>query len=113
MKPKKTKKVKSAVMGYVTTRNRAEALKIAKRLVGSGLVACANVIPSMSSIYRWEGKVETAAETVLIVKSSQEKVEAITQEIKKLHSYAVPCVVFWKITRGNSDYFKWLKENVF
>jgi periplasmic divalent cation tolerance protein len=90
----------------------AEARRIAKALVERRLAACANVISApVESIYRWKGKVETAKEFLLIVKTSRARFKAVECAIRGLHSYDVPEIVALDIAAGAKDYLAWLSEN--
>lgn len=93
---------------YITTGSQAEARKIATALVAERLAACANIIPGMRSIYRWEGKIEEAEETVLIAKTSKDRVPALIERVRALHSYDCPCVVSLAVEDGNPEYLDWL-----
>ena len=97
---------------YVTTRDRAEARAIGRALVEARLAACVNIIEGMESIYRWQGAVEEARETILIAKTSERNVAALIEAVKAAHSYDVPCVVTLPILEGNPPYLQWLTENV-
>lgn len=108
MAAKKRVKLEKVTLAYVTTKDKSEALAIGKVLVEKRLAACVNIIPSMVSSYRWEGKVERAKESILLVKSVKSKKGAIIKEVKKLHSYRVPCILFFNSEGGNPDYIKWL-----
>lgn len=99
-------------LGYITTKNKSEALAIGRALVEKKLVACANVLPEMDSVYRWEGKVESAQEAVLIVKTTGKLREKVVTFVKALHSYEVPCIVFYDLHGGNKDYLKWIASSV-
>ncbi|MFC1672757.1 divalent-cation tolerance protein CutA [Pseudomonadota bacterium] len=93
---------------YVTTSGREEALSIAKALVGERLVACANVMDGVTSLYWWEGEVQQDAEAVLVLKTRRERVAEVTARIKALHSYDCPCVVALDIQDGNADFLNWI-----
>lgn len=95
---------------YITTGNKVEAESIGRVLVEERLVACVNIIDGMTSMYWWEGKLESAQEAVLIAKSTEDRIEAVIARVKSLHSYACPCVVAWPITRGNPDYLQWIHD---
>lgn len=99
---------------YITTKDRNEAEEIAQVLVKEKLAACANIIDNMSSVYRWEGKVVTDRECVLIAKTTYSNVNALTKRVKEMHSYEVPCVVSLKISEqeGNPEYLNWLVNSV-
>ncbi len=93
---------------YITAGSQAEARKIASALVEERLAGCANIIPGMRSLYRWEGKIEEAEETVLIAKTSKAHVPALIARVKELHSYDCPCVVSLAVEDGNLGYLDWL-----
>ena len=95
---------------YMTAASDDEAMRIGRTLVEERLAACANVIPGMRSLYWWDGRVQDDKETVLIVKTRAELVAALTERVKALHSYAVPCVVALPIEAGNSAYLDWLRS---
>ena len=82
-----------AVFVYITCASLAEAEAIGRALVEERLAACVNVVPGMRSIYRWQGKVETAEETVLIAKTAGTRFAAVEARVKRLHSYTVPCII--------------------
>jgi len=95
----------------VTVKNRSEANKIVKKLVGDQLVACANIIGDVKSIFWWEGKVDQAKEVLLILKSKKSLFLKIKKAIKSLHSYSVPEIISLPIVDGNEDYLNWIKTS--
>ncbi len=97
---------------YITTENKMEAERIGRILVEERLAACVNIIDGMNSIYRWEGKIMQDTETVLIAKTVQDKVSALTERAKALHSYDCPCVVALPIQDGNESFLNWVAEEV-
>ena len=80
-------------------------------MVEEKLAACAGIIPSIRSIYRWERRNRDAEERLLIIKSRFELFPALQQRIKQLHSYEVPEIVGIPIRVGSEDYLNWLLEN--
>ncbi|MBI4218376.1 MAG: divalent-cation tolerance protein CutA [Elusimicrobia bacterium] len=102
----------SACVVFVTASNRKEADKISKTVVKERLAACVNQVPSIRSRYWWKGKVETANESFLIIKTKKSKFEALRKRIQTIHSYAVPEVIALEIVQGNPDYLKWMDESV-
>jgi len=100
----------SAVVLYITTRDRDEASRIAATLVEERLIACGNVIDGMESIYWWQGKVERSKEAVLIAKTDRRNVDLVTARIIELHSYETPCVVALPIEGGNPEYLDWIEN---
>ena len=88
------------LVGFVTCKDSEEARKIASSLVGKKLVACANIIPSIESIYRWKGKVEESNETLLILKTRESLQEKVVKEIENMHSYELPAIEFFEAKTG-------------
>lgn len=95
---------------YMTASSREEAKKIGRALVEERLAACANVIDGMESVYWWQGKLTEDREAVLIAKTRADLVPVLTERVRALHSYTVPCVVALPILDGNPDYLVWLGE---
>lgn len=98
----------TAVFIYVTTPSEAEARKIAEAVVTDRLAACANIIPGMKSIYHWEGKMEEAQETVVILKTRASLFQAVEARVKELHKYTAPCIVALPVAAGSPPYLDWL-----
>ena len=95
----------------ITAKNVREANNIANKLVESKLIACANVIRGIQSIFRWQGKIDKAHETLLILKSKKSCLPKIIKMVKKYHSYDVPEIIALPITDGSKDYLQWIKSN--
>jgi len=100
----------TSTMIYITTSSRDEALRIGRTVVADRLAACANVLPGVTSVYRWQGEVQEDVETALILKTRSDLVERLTARVKELHSYDCPCVVALPITDGNPDFLQWIAE---
>lgn len=96
---------------FVMAKNVREANKIATKLVEGKLVACANVVKGVNSIFRWKGKVEKAGETLLILKSKKSCFKKVVKTVKKYHSYDVPEIIALPIIDGSTDYLSWVKKN--
>ena len=97
---------------YITAGSAEEARKIGRVLVEEKLAACANVIKDVESIYRWEGSIKEDHEAVLIAKMSAERVPALIDRVKELHSYECPCVLTLPVLEGHPPYFQWLEEQL-
>lgn len=95
---------------YVTAATREEALTIARTLVADRLAACGNVLAGITSVYRWEGRVNEDAEVSLVLKTTADRVEAVTRRVGELHSYECPCVVALPIVGGNPAFLAWIGE---
>ncbi len=99
------------VVVLVTCGTRREAQRIALRLVQKSLAACVNVLDApVRSTYRWKEKVEKAAEYLLLIKTSRKLLPALTAEVKRAHSYALPEVIALPVVRGSADYLRWLEN---
>ncbi len=99
------------VVVLVTCGTDTEADRIARKLVEQRLAACVNVLDApVRSTYRWKGRVETAAEHLLIIKTSRKLLPAVHKEVVGLHSYDVPEVIALPIVGGSSSYLLWLDE---
>jgi periplasmic divalent cation tolerance protein len=97
---------------FVTTRDEAEAKRIGEQSVKEKLAACANVIPGISSTYWWKGKVEQAKEALLLMKTSEDKLDRLIARVKELHSYETPEVLALPAEKGSPEYLKWLDESL-
>ncbi len=97
---------------YITvliTTPRDSTEKIAKHILQKRLAACINATP-VSSAYWWEGKIEEAEETLLIVKTTVDKLERLIEEVKSVHPYRVPEIIALPIVGGNRDYLSWVER---
>ena len=97
---------------YITTSDREEAEKLARALLEDRLIACANLLPGMTSLYWWEGVIRQAGECALIVKTTQKLADAVTQKVKSLHSYDCPCIVSVDVEGGNPEFLAWIAGQV-
>jgi periplasmic divalent cation tolerance protein len=95
-----------------TTASEEEAQKIARHLVEHQIAACVNIVPHITSIYRWQNKVEEAREWLLIIKTTAAAFEDIRQAIAQLHSYEVPECICLAIEDGSANYLEWIAESV-
>ncbi|MGI8961964.1 MAG: divalent-cation tolerance protein CutA [Bryobacteraceae bacterium] len=101
-----------AVIIFCSCGTQDEALIIADSLVEARLAACVNVLPSVQSIYRWQGKVETAQEVLLIIKTTQQRFPAVRDRITQLHAYDTPEIIAMPVIDGSDKYLAWLREQV-
>lgn len=86
--------------------------KLARALVEERLAACVNAVPNVTSTYRWEGRVERAGETLLVIKTEAARLDALTERVRALHPYEVPEVIALPIEAGSLDYLRWLSGAV-
>jgi periplasmic divalent cation tolerance protein len=87
------------------------ARRISNELVAQKFVACANILPSVESIYTWKGKIEKADETLVFFKLSEVRQAAFQEKLRSLHPYDVPEIVFVPISSGLPDYLRWVADN--
>lgn len=95
----------------MTAGSLDEARQIASALVAERLAACANLLPGMESVYRWQGKVESETEIVIIAKTRESLFEQLRARIVELHSYDCPCIVALPITDGHPEFLSWIRQN--
>ena len=95
-----------------TAGSEEEARKMANHLVESRLAACVNIVLHVESIYRWEGKVESGREWLLIIKTSAELFPAVRDAIRELHSYELPECIAIDVEDGSTEYLEWLGDSM-
>ena len=95
---------------FCTTSDIKESRKISKELLNKKLVACVNILPSIESMYRWKGKIESDEESVLFIKTVDHRVKDTIDHIKKIHSYDVPEIIVIDLVDGLPDYFDFLQK---
>jgi periplasmic divalent cation tolerance protein len=89
----------------------ADASAIARALVDERLAACVNVLPPMTSTYRWNGRVEEEREQQLVIKTAAARVDALEARLRELHPYEVPEFLVVRVDRGSEAYLSWLAES--
>ena len=87
------------------------ARRISNQLVSEHFAACANILPSVESIYRWKEKIESANETLVLFKVSEVRQAAFEDKLRSLHPYDVPEIIFVPVTGGLPEYLQWVAEN--
>ncbi len=97
---------------FSTAGTEEEARKIARHLVEARLAACVNIVPQIESIYRWQEKVESAREWLLVIKTSAGLFPAVRDTIRQLHSYELPECIAINIADGSSEYLQWLEGSI-
>jgi periplasmic divalent cation tolerance protein len=100
------------IVVFCTCASGEEGEKLARVLVEQRLAACVNLISGMKSFYRWQGNLETAAEWLLVIKSSRLHFDELRAALEKVHSYEVPEVIALPIVEGAAKYLSWLDENL-
>ena len=94
----------------MTASNKQEATNIVTTLLEQRLIACANIIESVSSFFWWKEKIEEEKEVIVIMKSHQNHFSALEKKIQECHSYNVPEILAIPITNGSQSYLNWMKE---
>ena len=95
---------------YMTADSQDVAMHIATSLAREDLIACANIIPGMRSVYKWEGTIQLDNELLVFMKTTSDKVDDAVARIKQIHTYDIPCVTVLPVLGGNQDYMKWVSE---
>jgi len=95
-----------------TAGSEEEAHKIARHLVEQQLAACVNIVPRIESIYRWQGKVESNREWLLLIKTTAERFPQVRDAVRELHSYELPECVAVSIEDGSPEYLEWIASSV-
>jgi periplasmic divalent cation tolerance protein len=93
-----------------TTPNADEAASLARGIVEAKLAACVQILPQMTSVYFWEGKVQTEPEHLLLLKTLEEKFDALSEFIRKNHSYDVPEIVALRAEDVSAGYLEWMAD---
>ena len=102
---------KASRVVLVTCGSIIEARRIANRVVRKRLAACVNILPGkVTSIYRWKGKVESARERLLLIKTSRKRLAKLQAAVERMHSYDVPEFIVLPIAAGSAAYLAWLEE---
>ncbi|MGF1628264.1 MAG: divalent-cation tolerance protein CutA [Kiloniellaceae bacterium] len=95
---------------YVTAADAEEAQEIGRAMVDSRLAACANVFPGMVPIFRWEGEVGEGSESVVILKTTASRVDALIGAVEAMHSYDCPCAIVLPIVGGSQAFLDWISQ---
>jgi periplasmic divalent cation tolerance protein len=101
-----------AVLVLTTCANSAAAAELAELLVGRRLAACVNRIDAVASTYRWEGRIERGNESLLLIKTTEEKYPALERAVRDHSSYELPEIIAVRLTAGSPDYLDWIGASV-
>ena len=96
----------------MTASSTQEAENITKTLLEERLIACANIVGSISSHFRWEGKLEQTEEFLVLMKSRADLFDELSARVKALHSYEVPEILAIPVVAGSAEYFDWLQKSL-
>ena len=95
---------------YMTFADLDLAKQVARVLLEDQLIACANINQGLISMYRWQGAIEEDNEVAMVAKTRRELFDQVTERVKQLHEYEVPCVIALPIQEGNPDFLLWLQR---
>lgn len=100
------------IVVFITTKDTEEAQKIAVALLKRRLAACVNIVPEVNSHFWWQDKLDSAKESLLVIKTKDTLLPDIVKSVKKIHSYTVPEIIALPIVGGNQDYLDWIDNEV-
>lgn len=98
----------SAILIYTTFPSESEAKKVGRVLVEGGFAACVNIFPQMVAIFSWQGALQEAGETAMIVKTVTARTDEVLAEIKRLHPDEVPARLVLPVAGGGEDFLRWI-----
>ncbi len=96
----------------VTAKDKKEAKKISLGLIKAKLAACVNIVDKIDSLFFWEGKIDQAKESLLVIKTRKEKLSRIIKLVKSLHSYTVPEIIALPIAGADRSYLRWIDASL-
>ena len=99
-----------ALVVITTTETASDGARLAQQLVERRLAACVQIIPQMTSVYRWQDKIEHASEALLFIKTTRAHYDALAAAIQELHSYETPEILALPVTHVAPDYLTWLRD---
>ena len=99
------------LFAFCTFPDAATARRIVRDIVESKLAACGNVVPQIHSIYRWQGKIESADETLALFKLPSNRYDEFEAKLRDLHPYDVPEIISCPVERGLPEYLRWASES--
>lgn len=103
----------SYIVVFMTVPDKKEATKIAQSLLKEKLIACANIVGPVSSLFWWKGKIDKASEFLVIMKSKKNLFKKLSERVKELHSYEVPEVIALPVIDGLPSYLNWLGASLY
>lgn len=98
------------LMVFCTCPDEAVAERLGRLLVDQRLAACVNILPGLTSIYRWQGKTEQGREHLLLIKTRENLYSALEQSLRESHPYELPEIIAVPITTGLPEYFRWIDK---
>ena len=96
------------LLAFCTCPDEATAVRIAETLVIERLAACVNRLPALTSVYLWRGKLESDTETLLLIKTTSARFDALCERLSELHPYELPEIIATQVTKGLPQYLQWV-----
>lgn len=100
------------IVVLVTANSEKEAASIARALIERKKAACVNIVPGITSLFRWQGNIDTAGESLLLIKTKSGMLDDIIRLVKEMHSNEVPEIIALPVTGGSSDYLQWIDQSL-
>jgi periplasmic divalent cation tolerance protein len=100
------------IIVFTSCDSAKQAKRLARHLVEQRVAACVNILPKAQSVYRWQAKIETAAEYLLVIKSRRDLFAGLRAEIEKIHTYEVPEIVAVPVVEGSEAYLAWIDREL-
>jgi len=100
------------IVVFITTATEEEARRIANLLLSQRKAACVNIVPMINSLFWWQDKLDSAQESLLIVKTKASVLNEIVSLVREIHSYDIPEIIALPIIGGNRDYLEWIDKEV-
>ncbi len=100
------------IVVFVTAKDKQEAQIIADGLLKQKLIACANILEGVQSLFWWQGKIDKAQEVLLVLKTKKILFTKLTKAVKAVHSYQTPEIIALPIVAGDKDYLKWIEDSL-
>lgn len=100
------------IVVFITTKDRQEADCISGLLLEKKLAACVNIVPEVHSAFFWEGKIDSATEALLVIKSRSDLLDPLVRTVRATHSYSICEIIALPIMGGNEDYLKWIDDSL-
>ena len=100
------------IVVLITAKDKKEAEKIARGLLEAKLIACANIVEGVQSLFWWQGKIDSSKEVYLVLKTKKILFKKVLNQVKSLHSYQTPEIIALPIVAGSDDYLGWITSSV-
>ena len=101
-----------AAIVLTTVASGTDAVGLARTLVEERLAACVNILPPMTSVYRWQGRIEEEQEQQMLIKTTAERLPALEDRLRQLHPYDVPEFLVLRVAGGSDPYLNWVRQSV-